>query len=232
MSNISIILDVKKDIIEKIINKINIMSEIENCLFDFINDNEEDLTKKIEKKLVKKNDKIDYLVNLISKDIKEDLIKKVENEFENKRQVNEYILNLITEDVKKSLIKKIEIKLDNKNCIDEYLFELINKNINSKIYFSDGIHFDYEKQKLFNKSKQILFTRLEYKLFRYLLNNLNKLVTIEQLKTFVWKDENTTRFTIRNFIKRIRDKTYKDLIVCKSNCGYILVSNKSNKEVK
>lgn len=222
----NITLDIKKDIIEKIINQTNIISEIEGYLFNFIdNDNKEDLIKKIENKLNDKDNKIEYVLNLINKDIKEDLIKKIENEFENKKQVIDYILNLISKNIKEDLTKKIQKKLDNKNSIEDYLFELIRKNINSKIYFNEDIYFDYEKQKLFNKNEEIIFTRLEYRLFRFLLNNLNKLVTIEQLKSCVWRNENTTRFTIRNFIKRLRDKTCSELIKCKSNCGYILLTN-------
>ena len=196
MSNIFISLDIKKDLAEKIIDKSNIIYEIQN-----------------------------HVLDLTSKNIEKSLISKVQSKLEDKNNIEEYILNLVGKDIKEDLIKKINTKLGSVNPVEDYVLDLISKDINSKIYFKNEIYFDYEKQKLFNKDEEIIFTRLEYKLFRFLLNNLNTLVTFEQIKSFVWKNENVTRFTIRNFIKKIRDKTYRDLVFCKSNCGYILLTD-------
>ena len=226
MSNIFISLDIKKDLAEKIIDKSNIIYEIQNHVLDLTSKNiEKSLISKVQSKLEDKNNIEEYILNLVGKDIKEELIKKVNTKLNNRNDVKEYILNLVGKDIKEELIKKINTKLGSVNPVEDYVLDLISKDINSKIYFKNEIYFDYEKQKLFNKDEEIIFTRLEYKLFRFLLNNLNTLVTFEQIKSFVWKNENVTRFTIRNFIKKIRDKTYRDLVFCKSNCGYILLTD-------
>ena len=52
---------------------------------------------------------------------------------------------------------------------------------------------------------------IENNLFGFLLNNVNTLMSTEEIHLNVWKDKKMTLFTLRNIIRSIREKTYHDL---------------------
>jgi DNA-binding winged helix-turn-helix (wHTH) protein len=117
----------------------------------------------------------------------------------------------------------IEEKLKNKNLqIEDYVLELIQNDIKSTINFNDYT-FNFLLDKIFYKDKEIKFTNMEMKLFKYLLSNVNSLVSIEDINTNVWEDKKMTLFTLRNKINSIREKTYYKLIKNISNHGYMMV---------
>lgn len=117
----------------------------------------------------------------------------------------------------------IEEKLKNKNLqIEDYVLELIQNDIKSTINFN-GYTFNFLLDKIFYENKEIKFTNMEMKLFKFLLNNANVLMTIEDINSKVWEDKKMTLFTLRNKINSIREKTYYKLIKNISNHGYKMV---------
>lgn len=117
----------------------------------------------------------------------------------------------------------IEEKLKNKNLqIEDYVLELIQNDIKSTINFNDYT-FNFLLDKIFYKDKEIKFTNMEIKLFKFLLNNANVLMTMEDINSNVWEDKKMTLFTLRNKINSIREKTYYKLIKNVSNHGYMMV---------
>jgi DNA-binding winged helix-turn-helix (wHTH) protein len=117
----------------------------------------------------------------------------------------------------------IEEKLKNKNLqIEDYVLELIQNDIKSTINFNDYT-FNFLLDKIFYKDKEIKFTNMEMKLFKFLLSNVNSLVSIEDINSKVWEDKKMTLFTLRNKINSIREKTYYKLIKNISNHGYMMV---------
>ena len=117
----------------------------------------------------------------------------------------------------------IEEKLKNKNLqIEDYVLELIQNDIKSTINFNDYT-FNFLLDKIFYEDKEIKFTNMEMKLFKFLLNNANVLMTIEDINSNVWEDKKMTLFTLRNKINSIREKTYYKLIKNISNHGYMMV---------
>jgi DNA-binding winged helix-turn-helix (wHTH) protein len=117
----------------------------------------------------------------------------------------------------------IEEKLKNKNLqIEDYVLELIQNDIKSTINFN-GYTFNFLLDKIFYENKEIKFTNMEMKLFKFLLNNANVLMTIEDINSKVWEDKKMTLFTLRNKINSIREKTYYKLIKNISNHGYMMV---------
>jgi DNA-binding winged helix-turn-helix (wHTH) protein len=117
----------------------------------------------------------------------------------------------------------IEKKLKIKNLqIEDYVLELIQNDIKSTINFND-YSFNFLLDKVFYEDKEIKFTNMEMKLFKYLLSNVNSLVRIDDIHVNVWKDKKMTLFTLRNKINSIREKTYYKLIKNISNHGYMMV---------
>lgn len=105
------------------------------------------------------------------------------------------------------LFKSIEI------CIN-YIY------LNNKITFEGGFHFDINKELLFKDRIIVDLTRMETKLIVFLLKNVNKLVSYEEISKNIWQKKKFTIFSLRNFIKNIRLKTYDTFIKNISNRGY------------
>ena len=127
-------------------------------------------------------------------------------------------------DINDELEKKVSYRLDRRNInLDSYLLELIKKDIDTRIYFNEDFSFDYASRKLYIGNEEIFLKPYEYKVLKLLVDNKNEIVKIEDFQS-LWEKE-MTRFTLRNYIKQIRDKTYPKLIVNSSNVGYKLIIN-------
>lgn len=130
---------------------------------------------------------------------------------------------LIDLDINDDLKNNIEEKLKTRKLkIEEYVLELIKNDIDSVIDFNDNYSYNFSFNKLFFKNQEIKLTSTEDKLFRLLLNNANNLVSLKEIENVVWTGKYMSRFTLRNKIKSLRDKTEHDLIVNSSNNGYLM----------
>ena len=127
-------------------------------------------------------------------------------------------------DINDELGKKVSDRLNRRNInLESYISELIKKDIDSKIYFNKDLSFDYVSRKLYIGNEEIFLKPYEYKVLKLLVDNKNEIVKIEDFQS-LWEKE-MTRFTLRNYIKQIRDKTYPELILNISNVGYKLIVN-------
>lgn len=130
------------------------------------------------------------------------------------------ILDLnIDDDIKNAIEEKLKAK---KLLIDEYILELIKKDVNS-IFNFNGYSYHLIFDKLYCGNEEIKFTSKEMKLFKFLFNNANTLMTLEDIHSNVWENKNMSLFTLRNKINSIRNKTYYELIKNVSNHGYMMV---------
>lgn len=124
----------------------------------------------------------------------------------------------ITDENNEKLESKIQ-KLD--ISLDEYVSRLIDKDINSIVQLDNGFYYNKANSKLFNSfNDEVKLTRIEEALFSLLLENRGEIVPIDTIHNVAWKGKNMTRFTLRNKVKTLRDKTYYDLIKNHSNIGY------------
>ena len=127
-------------------------------------------------------------------------------------------------DINDELGKKVSDRLNRRNInLDSYLLELIKKDIDTRIYFNEDFSFDYASRKLYIGNEEIFLKPYEYKVLKLLVDNKNEIVKIEDFQS-LWEKE-MTRFSLRNYIKQIRDKTYPELILNISNVGYKLIVN-------
>lgn len=95
-----------------------------------------------------------------------------------------------------------------------------------KIEFEEDIYFCSCREKLFKKidllEKEIKLTKTEQNIIKLLIENKGKIVEYEKLEKDIWGAKEPTKFTVRNMINKIREKTYQDFIINKSNIGYMI----------
>ena len=129
------------------------------------------------------------------------------------------ILNLNIDDIKNAIEEKLKAK---KLLIEDYILELIRNDIKTTISFN-GYSYNFLYDKFYCEKEEIILTKIEKRLLRFLLNNVNNIVSIEEIQTNVWQNKNMSLFTLRNKINSIRNKTYYELIKNVSNHGYMIV---------
>jgi len=110
----------------------------------------------------------------------------------------------------------------------EYLENLIKKELANNIYLEFGYIYDRKSKTLIKNNEVILLNNLENQLFNFLINNLDKYVSNDEIISNVIKSKSMSIFSMRNLIKSIREKTMHDLIIRKNNVGYKLNSLKLN----
>lgn len=119
----------------------------------------------------------------------------------------------LTDDAKKANLKKLTPEL--------YIRELVNKDITSIIELDNGFYYDRYLIKLFDSNdKEVKLTNIQKSIFIVLLENKGNIISIEGIIEKVWNTRDVSIFTFRNMIKKIREKTYYELIVNRSNHGY------------
>lgn len=96
--------------------------------------------------------------------------------------------------------------------------------LNNKITLERGFTFDMSKEFLFKDREIINLTKMEIKLVVLLLKNINRLVDYQEISTCIWGKKNFSIFSLRNFVKSIRLKTYDTFIKNVSNKGYMIDS--------
>jgi len=137
--------------------------------------------------------------------------------------------NLIGQEMKKldlefadDEISKITQAANNSDLdVVNYLKELILNEVDSVYFLENNYTYDKKKRVLVDDEKKpIKLTELERMLVEYLLSKPNQYVNVEEIFKHVKKSKEMSVFSLRNKIKSIRDKTFKDIITSKINIGY------------
>ena len=131
-------------------------------------------------------------------------------------------------ELSEQLEKKFISKLKREELLDsEYIQKLIENDLESKIDLGEGFIYDMHLDKLFDKKRiEIEITKIEKKLLLTLIEYAEKIVPVDILISKSWNKTNVTIYSFRNVIKKIRDKTYYELIKNHSSLGYsINISN-------
>ena len=97
----------------------------------------------------------------------------------------------------------------------------LRKNKNTIIKIKD-IEFDLDKMVVTKDKKVIEFTGLEIKILNLLFNNINKVVTRDNIidKIWEWTGNDVNDNTVTVYLKRIRQKLETDIIVTVKGIGY------------
>ena len=93
------------------------------------------------------------------------------------------------------------------------------KNIVIKI---KDIEFDLDKMVVYKDKKEIQLTSLELKILSLLFNNLNRVVTRNDIidKIWEWTGNDINDNTVTVYLKRIREKLGTDIIITIKGIGY------------
>ncbi len=95
-----------------------------------------------------------------------------------------------------------------------------------KVEFQEDIYFCSCREKLFRKinsqEKEIKLTKTEQGIIKLLVEHRGEVIQYAKLEKEIWGAKEPTKFTVRNMINKIREKTYQDFIINKSNIGYMI----------
>ncbi len=130
----------------------------------------------------------------------------------------------LTLSLPKDLEEELASKLKKENLTDvEYLLKLIKNDLVAKIDLGEGFYYHNQSDRFYNsKNEEIIMTKIEKKLILTLLEQKEKIVPVDILIKRAWNKTNVSIYSFRNLIKKIRDKTYYELIKNHSNLGYSL----------
>ncbi len=98
---------------------------------------------------------------------------------------------------------------------------VLRKRKNTIIQVKD-IYFDMDKMTVKRKDKEITLTSLELKILHLLLQNINKVVTRNDIieKIWEWTGNDVNDNTVTVYLKRIREKLQTDIIITIKGIGY------------
>ncbi len=98
--------------------------------------------------------------------------------------------------------------------------------VSTNIQLEEGFSWVVATSKLLKENNgsitTIDLTKIETKFLKLLIENKNSIVTYDIVKDNIWKTKDMSIFTMRNFVNKIRNKTYKSIIKNKSGYGYII----------
>jgi len=108
--------------------------------------------------------------------------------------------------------------------VDEYIKSILEKELVGTVRLEYDYVYDLKKRVLMKGDTVIILTDLEKQLIDLLIRNINKFVSSDEIIENLSRSKKMSIFSMRNFIKKIRDKTSKDLITVKSAVGYMIRS--------
>lgn len=85
-----------------------------------------------------------------------------------------------------------------------------------------GFSYQIETKCLFHEGNEVELTRTEQRLLYLLLMHRNRTVSFDMIESYSWQDKGASADTIRNYINRLRNKIYPDLIKNVQGIGYQL----------
>ncbi len=107
----------------------------------------------------------------------------------------------------------------------------ISKNLESKlIELEENFSFNLATKSLYKNDRFVALTKKENIFIQLLLQNIdaNKNVSYETIKNKLWKDEEVSDERLRTFIRRLRAKTSKFLILNFKGEGYQIATSSPN----
>ena len=138
----------------------------------------------------------------------------------------------------KIVILKDQIDKNIVNCINASAYSILSNPINyddlkysivmalnqskrvDKILLGEDIYYDSYRERFYNNSGAVEFTKYEFQVLKLLLDNHDKIIGYDEIKEKVWKEKKMSIFTMRNVINKIRNKTYYNIIKNNSTAGY------------
>lgn len=96
---------------------------------------------------------------------------------------------------------------------------------NFKIILDKGFVYDKNSKQLIDAEENIVnLTKLEREIIHLLISNMDKIVDYSTIESYAWQEKSMSIEALRMRIKKIRQKTYNDIIENISGCGYRIKS--------
>jgi len=130
----------------------------------------------------------------------------------------EYLLDLINLNINHYILKPV----NSDNLLNGITKALGNK-LTSNLHFTSDCYFDVQKYELFYKDTEIMLRKREKEFLILLYNNINNVVTYDQIEEYIWKDKSMSMSALKTFIKEIRQKLPEDFIQNITQMGYKLI---------
>jgi PAS domain S-box-containing protein len=157
-----------------------------------------------------------------------DFIKKIKNNNEKikilvltKKANNEDLLEVISLKIDKIVFKSLSLEEINNEIksLNPIKEEVIYKN-SSLFNLGKEFYYDINSSNLLNETNLIKLTKQENELINELIKANGNLVNFTTLQKTIAKDLESTIDTIRTVVRKIRKKTYPDIIKNHSGLGY------------
>ena len=104
---------------------------------------------------------------------------------------------------------------------NEFVQNLLKNELENVVYFENGFKYDKQKKALLNTNNNYIeLTNLETQFIELLITNPNNYFTTDIIIENVIAKKPMSIYTLRNVIKKIREKTFPELITSKHNSGY------------
>lgn len=99
---------------------------------------------------------------------------------------------------------------------------MATKNIyNFQISLDNNFIYDKNNKELVDgEGKVVKLTKLEREIIHLLISNMDKTVDYSTIESYAWQEKSMSIEALRMRIKKIRQKTYNDIIENISGCGY------------
>ena len=92
----------------------------------------------------------------------------------------------------------------------------------NKIFVKDETFYDKGRKVLLIEEKAVTLTKKESEFLELLIDNKNSIVTKEMIDNVIWENDIMSEAALKNFLLRIRKKTYRDLFYTIQGVGYRL----------
>lgn len=140
----------------------------------------------------------------------------------NKERIHVPVIFLTAKDLEDDIVSGLELgafdyivkPFHNRELILRIKNALKNSKSEKIIHINDIVIYK-DRMKVLKKEKEILLTSLEFKIFSFLVENKNHIVTRETLFNYIW-DESSNYVndnTLTVYIKRIREKLKDENII-------------------
>ncbi|MBE2984536.1 response regulator transcription factor [Campylobacter sp. RM9344] len=91
-----------------------------------------------------------------------------------------------------------------------------------RLNLGQGFSYDIQSRTLYSGDENIALTKTEQRLLHILAINKDRVVSFEMIENFTWSGKVASFDTMRNYINKLRNKTYATLIKNIQGIGYKL----------
>lgn len=109
-----------------------------------------------------------------------------------------------------------------------FIYELIQKVKNlckieyTKIHFNDECQYSFTDHVLYHQGEKIVLAKKEILFLELFIQNVHRVISYDELETYVWEGDITNLDNIRALIKRLRKKLPEESIKIVTGIGYTL----------